>query len=65
MSAFAQGKARYRRGTLLSRIGELFSARLGNRQAAEDVAHDAYLRVLERTEGEQIEHPRRSCIAPR
>lgn len=34
------------------------SARLGNRQAAEDVAHDAYLRVLERTEGEQIEHPR-------
>jgi hypothetical protein len=48
MSAFAQGKARYRRGTLLSRIGELFSARLGNRQAAEDVAHDAYLRVLER-----------------
>ncbi|WP_248920808.1 sigma-70 family RNA polymerase sigma factor [Pseudomonas entomophila] len=34
------------------------SARLGNRQAAEDVAHDAYLRVLERGEGEQIEHPR-------
>ncbi|MFV3405974.1 MULTISPECIES: sigma-70 family RNA polymerase sigma factor [Pseudomonas] len=33
-------------------------ARLGNRQAAEDVAHDAYLRVLERTEGQQIEHPR-------
>ncbi|MEJ5862606.1 sigma-70 family RNA polymerase sigma factor [Pseudomonas farsensis] len=33
-------------------------ARLGNRQAAEDVAHDAYLRVLERTAGEQIEHPR-------
>ncbi|NIF27277.1 sigma-70 family RNA polymerase sigma factor [Pantoea sp. Tr-811] len=33
-------------------------ARLGSRQAAEDVAHDAYLRVLERTEGEQIEHPR-------
>lgn len=34
------------------------SARLGNRQAAEDVAHDAYLRVLERTESAQIEHPR-------
>lgn len=34
------------------------SARLGNRQAAEDVAHDAYLRVLERTGGGQIEHPR-------
>nr|WP_269807565.1 sigma-70 family RNA polymerase sigma factor [Pseudomonas sp. NMI795_08] len=34
------------------------SARLGSRQAAEDVAHDAYLRVLERTDGEQIEHPR-------
>ncbi|WP_263974811.1 sigma-70 family RNA polymerase sigma factor [Pseudomonas muyukensis] len=34
------------------------SARLGSRQAAEDVAHDAYLRVLERTAGEQIEHPR-------
>ncbi|MFJ4348623.1 sigma-70 family RNA polymerase sigma factor [Pseudomonas sp. NPDC089401] len=33
-------------------------ARLGNRQAAEDVAHDAYLRVLERTASEQIEHPR-------
>ncbi|MGA9660892.1 MAG: sigma-70 family RNA polymerase sigma factor [Pseudomonas alloputida] len=34
------------------------SARLGSRQAAEDVAHDAYLRVLERTGSEQIEHPR-------
>nr|WP_189691633.1 MULTISPECIES: sigma-70 family RNA polymerase sigma factor [Pseudomonas] len=34
------------------------SARLGNRQAAEDVAHDAYLRVLERTDTQQIEHPR-------
>ncbi|WP_449434951.1 sigma-70 family RNA polymerase sigma factor [Pseudomonas putida] len=34
------------------------SARLGSRQAAEDVAHDAYLRVLERTDTEQIEHPR-------
>ncbi|MBC7210510.1 MAG: RNA polymerase subunit sigma, partial [Pseudomonas sp.] len=32
------------------------SARLGNRQSAEDVAHDAYIRVLERTEGEHIEH---------
>lgn len=34
------------------------SARLGNRQAAEDVAHDAYLRVLERTDAQRIEHPR-------
>ena len=33
-------------------------ARLGNRQAAEDVAHDAYVRVLERTGGNDIEHPR-------
>ncbi|WP_414867895.1 sigma-70 family RNA polymerase sigma factor [Pseudomonas donghuensis] len=33
-------------------------ARLGNRQAAEDVAHDAYIRVLERTGGNDIEHPR-------
>ncbi len=34
------------------------SSRLGSRQAAEDVAHDAYLRVLERTCTQQIEHPR-------
>ncbi|HDS1817368.1 MAG: sigma-70 family RNA polymerase sigma factor [Pseudomonas sp.] len=34
------------------------SARLGSRQAAEDVAHDAYLRVLERTDAQRIEHPR-------
>lgn len=34
------------------------SARLGNRQAAEDVAHDAYLRVLERSGGGHITHPR-------
>lgn len=34
------------------------SARLGSRHAAEDVAHDAYLRVLERTDAQQIEHPR-------
>ncbi|MDD1013353.1 sigma-70 family RNA polymerase sigma factor [Pseudomonas rubra] len=33
-------------------------ARLGNRQAAEDVAHDAYIRVLERSSGNDIEHPR-------
>ncbi|MFK0311175.1 sigma-70 family RNA polymerase sigma factor [Pseudomonas sp. NPDC090233] len=32
--------------------------RLGSRQAAEDVAHDAYLRVLERTDSQHIEHPR-------
>ena len=34
------------------------SARLGNAQAAEDVVHDAYVRVLERTAGEPIEQPR-------
>jgi len=34
------------------------SARLGSRQAAEDVAHDAYVRVLERADSDQIEHPR-------
>ncbi|MFJ2986107.1 MULTISPECIES: sigma-70 family RNA polymerase sigma factor [unclassified Pseudomonas] len=33
-------------------------ARLGSRQAAEDIAHDAYLRVLERTDPQAIEHPR-------
>ncbi|MFJ2549336.1 sigma-70 family RNA polymerase sigma factor [Pseudomonas sp. NPDC087612] len=33
-------------------------ARLGNRQAAEDVAHDAYIRVLERNGEDDIEHPR-------
>ncbi len=34
------------------------SARMGSREAAEDVAHDTYLRVLERAGGEQIAHPR-------
>jgi len=34
------------------------SARLGNAHAAEDVVHDAYVRVLERTAGEPIEQPR-------
>ena len=34
------------------------SARLGNAQAAEDVVHDAYVRVLERTADEPIEQPR-------
>lgn len=34
------------------------SARLGNRQVAEDVAHDAYVRVLERSSEMPIEHPR-------
>jgi len=34
------------------------SARLGNAQAAEDVAHDAYVRVLERTSDAPIEQPR-------
>ena len=34
------------------------SDRLGNAHAAEDVVHDAYVRVLERTAGEPIEQPR-------
>lgn len=34
------------------------SARMGSRQAAEDVAHDAFLRVLQRTGSAPIEHPR-------
>ncbi|BBP83718.1 RNA polymerase sigma factor [Pseudomonas sp. Pc102] len=34
------------------------SARLGDRQAAADVAHDAYLRVMERASQERIESPR-------
>ena len=34
------------------------SARLGNAQAAEDVVHDAYVRVLERSGEEPIEQPR-------
>lgn len=34
------------------------NARLGNRQAAEDVVHDTYLRVLERSSETPIEQPR-------
>jgi RNA polymerase sigma factor (sigma-70 family) len=34
------------------------NARLGNRQVAEDVVHDAYLRVLERSSDTPIEQPR-------
>ena len=34
------------------------SARLGNAQAAEDVVHDAYVRVLERASDTPIEQPR-------
>ena len=34
------------------------SARLGNAQAAEDVVHDAYVRVLERSSDEPIAQPR-------
>ncbi len=34
------------------------SARLGNAQAAEDVVHDAYVRVLERASAEPLEQPR-------
>ncbi|ROL79140.1 RNA polymerase subunit sigma [Pseudomonas protegens] len=34
------------------------NARLGNRQVAEDVAHDAFVRVLERPSAPPIEQPR-------
>ncbi|WP_226506689.1 sigma-70 family RNA polymerase sigma factor [Pseudomonas sp. MWU16-30317] len=34
------------------------SARMGSRHAAEDVAHDAYIRVLELRDGAQVSHPR-------
>lgn len=34
------------------------NARLGNRQAAEDIVHDTYLRVLERSSSTPIEQPR-------
>jgi RNA polymerase sigma-70 factor (ECF subfamily) len=34
------------------------NARLGNRQVAEDVVHDAYVRVLERSGDAPIEQPR-------
>ncbi|WP_279653875.1 sigma-70 family RNA polymerase sigma factor [Pseudomonas morbosilactucae] len=34
------------------------NAKLGNRQAAEDVVHDAYLRVLERSSEAPIEQPK-------
>ncbi|WP_274104410.1 sigma-70 family RNA polymerase sigma factor [Pseudomonas putida] len=34
------------------------SARLGNSQQAEDVVHDAYVRVLERSSQQPIEQPR-------
>ncbi|MFJ3157548.1 sigma-70 family RNA polymerase sigma factor [Pseudomonas protegens] len=34
------------------------NAKLGNRQVAEDVVHDAYVRVLERSSDTPIEQPR-------
>ncbi|WP_421555239.1 sigma-70 family RNA polymerase sigma factor [Pseudomonas kitaguniensis] len=34
------------------------NAKLGNRQVAEDVVHDAYVRVLERASATPIEQPR-------
>jgi len=34
------------------------NAKLGNRQVAEDVVHDAYVRVLERTSETPIDQPR-------
>lgn len=34
------------------------NARLGNRQAAEDIVHETYLRVLERSSTTPIEQPR-------
>ena len=39
------------------------SARLGNAQAAEDVVHDAYVRVLERVSDTPIERPRAFRLA--
>jgi hypothetical protein len=41
------------------------NAKLGNRQVAEDVVHDAYVRVLERSSDTPIEQPRAFSIAPR
>ncbi|MBD1554512.1 sigma-70 family RNA polymerase sigma factor [Pseudomonas typographi] len=34
------------------------SLRIGSRHLAEDIAHDAYVRILERCDAVQIEHPR-------
>lgn len=34
------------------------SARVGSRHAAEDIAHDAYVRVLERRDAAHVSHPR-------
>lgn len=34
------------------------NAKLGNRQVAEDVVHDAYVRVLERSSDTPIDQPR-------
>ena len=36
----------------------VLSARMGNAHAAEDVVHDAYVRVLERSADDPIEQPR-------
>ena len=36
----------------------VLSARMGNAHAAEDVVHDAYVRVLERCADDPIEQPR-------
>jgi RNA polymerase sigma-70 factor (ECF subfamily) len=44
--------------TYYRELVSFLNTRLGNRQVAEDVAHDAYLRVLERTGETEIEHPR-------
>ncbi|MDD0974078.1 sigma-70 family RNA polymerase sigma factor [Pseudomonas sp. TNT2022 ID681] len=44
--------------TYYRELVSFLNARLGNRQVAEDVAHDAYVRVLERAGADAIEHPR-------
>jgi RNA polymerase sigma-70 factor (ECF subfamily) len=41
------------------------NAKLSNRQVAEDVVHDAYVRVLERSSDTPSNNLARSCTAPR
>lgn len=44
--------------TYYRELVRFLSAKLGDRQAAADVAHDAYLRVMERASQERIDSPR-------
>lgn len=69
MAGLAQGQNRPsgRSGALLENYYRelmcFLNAKLGNRQVAEDVVHDAYVRVLERSSDTPIEQPRRFSIA--